>query len=283
MNYETKSLINIINNNKGSDKSLWQALTVKLTRQQGNKADRYLVNISFEKHLVKNIYSSKNDGCIGIDINQNHLAVVNLDNKGNLLGVNKYYYDLNHDNSHKNLNSISHTVKSLVKYAVNLNKPITIEKLDFSAKKLELRLNDYQVKSKNKQLSSFAYNKIITLIKARAEDNYLEVKEVNPSYTSLIGFCKYRLTNKISSHHAAAMVIGRRSLFSKSYQEKKISSTNKQIQVSVLPARNKLENSVYWKELKKELNKVNLIKESKLKVRLKPHVVTRVKSVSLFN
>ena len=56
--------------------------------------------------------------------------------------------------------------------AVKLNKPIVIEELDFSNKKKTLKsVNNKYIKSKNKQLSSFAYSKIIGLIKARAEDN----------------------------------------------------------------------------------------------------------------
>ena len=123
--------------------------------------DKYVVAISFEKQLIKKTYTSKDNGCLGIDINQDNLAISNLDNKGNLLNIYTYNYNLN-GNKHQNNNSISLAVKDLMLVAVKLNKPLVIEKLDFSAKKKSLKSSNNQyIKSKNKQLSSFAYSKII--------------------------------------------------------------------------------------------------------------------------
>ena len=255
VDYEVNTLKQIIVNNQSKNKELWQALTYKLIKQpnKSHNKDKYVVSISFEKHLIKQTYTSKNKGCIGVDINQDHLAVSNLDNKGNLLSIYTYEYDLN-GNKHQNNNSISLAVKELMLLSTKLNKPIVIEELDFSAKKksLKARIN----KSKNKQLSSFAYSKIIELIKARAEDNFIEVREVNPAYTSMIGSVKYSLRSRIDVHHGAAMCIGRKGLFGSSYKEKRISSRNRQIKSLVLPERNGLSSVVYWKELKE-----NMVKE----------------------
>ena len=253
IDYEVNTLINIIKNNNGKNKELWQALTYKLIKQKTKyNRDKYVVSISFEKHLIKQTYTSKTKGCIGVDINQDHLAVSNLDNKGNLLSIYTYEYDLN-GNKHQNNNSISLAVKELMLLSTKLNKPIVIEELDFSSKKksLKARIN----KSKNKQLSSFAYSKIIELIKARAEDNFIEVREVNPAYTSMIGSVKYSLRSRIDVHHGAAMCIGRKGLFGSSYKEKRISSRNRQIKSLVLPERNGLSSVVYWKELKENMVK----------------------------
>ena len=70
----------------------------------------------------------------------------------------------------------------------------------FSAKKKTLKagINKSKNKSKNKQLSSFAYSKIIELIRARAEDNFIEVREINPAYTSMIGNIKYSERSRIA-------------------------------------------------------------------------------------
>ena len=57
-------------------------MTYKLIKQKTkHNKDKYVVSISFEKHLIKHIYTSKTKGCLGVDINQDHLAVSNLDNK----------------------------------------------------------------------------------------------------------------------------------------------------------------------------------------------------------
>lgn len=265
LNYEVETLINIIKNNQSKDKELWQALTYKLTKQRTKyNINKYVVSISFEKHLIKHTYTSKNNGVIGVDINQNHLAVSNLDNKGNLLNIYTFEYDLN-GNKHQNNNFISLAVKDLMSVAIKLNKPIVIEELDFRVKKKSLKSSNNQyIKNKNKQLSSFAYSKIIELIKARAEDNYVEIKEVNPAYTSIIGSIKYSSRSRIDVHHSAAMCIGRKGLFNvyddklkliKEYKEKRISSKNKHIKNSNLPERNNLKLVVYWKELKENMMK----------------------------
>jgi IS605 OrfB family transposase len=152
--------------------------------------------------------------------------------------------------------------------SVKLNKPIVIEKLDFQAKKRTLKLsNNKYIKSRNKQLSSFAYSKVIELIKARAEDNYIEVREINPGYTSIIGSIKYSKRSRISVHHGAAMCIGRKGIFnkydenkklSKEYKERKISKRNSQIKSLYLPVRNNIKAVEYWKELKKNMSKKNI-------------------------
>ncbi len=263
LNHEVKTLINIIKNNNSKNEELWQPLTYKLIKQnsKSHNKNKYVISISFEKHLIKKTYTSKDKGCIGVDINQDHLAVSNLDNKGNLLTISTFEYDLNRS-VHQNNNSISLAVKELTKLSVELNKPIVIEYLDFSAKKKSLKAGIN--KRKNKKLSSFAYSKIIELIKARAEDNFIEVREVNPAYTSIIGHIKYSLRNKVSVHHGAAMCIGRRGLLNvynednkliKEHKEKRISSKNRQIKNSILPVRNELKSVVYWKELKENMIK----------------------------
>lgn len=282
LNYEVEALKQIIINNQSKNKDLWQALTYKLIKQpnKSHHKNKYVVSISFEKHLIKKTYTSKNNGCLGVDINQDHLAISNLDNKGNLLNIYTFNYDLN-GNKHQNNNSISLAVKDLIQLSVRLNKPIVIEELDFRTKKKSLKSsNNFSqskyIKARNKQLSCFAYSKIIELIKARAEDNYIEVKEVNPAYTSLIGSIKYSERSRIDVHHGAAMCIGRKGLFNttkvikvldketnknyekvviKEYKEKRISHKNlllnRQIKSSNLPERNNLSSVVYWKELKK--------------------------------
>ena len=277
LDYEFNTLKQIINNNQIDDKEIRQPLTVTLIKQKTkHNKDKYVVSISFEKHLIKQTYTSKTKGCIGVDINQDHLAVVNLDNKGNLLNIYTFNYDLN-GNKHQNNNSISLAVKELMKLSVELNKPIVIEQLDFIAKKKSLKASNSQyIKNKNKQLSSFAYSKIIELIKARAEDNFIEVREVNPAYTSMIGSIKYNNRSRIDVHHGAAICIGRKGLFNKitiikvldketkkevnkkvikEYKEKRISSRNRQIKSLVLPERNGLSSVVYWKELKENMVK----------------------------
>lgn len=133
VNHEVETLINIIKNNEGKNKGLWQALTYKLIKQpnKSHNKDKYVVAISFEKHLIKKTITRKTNSCLGVDINQDHLAVSNLDNKGNLIDIHTFNYDLS-GTKYQNENSIALAVKGLMEIVVKLNKPIVIEKLDFS-------------------------------------------------------------------------------------------------------------------------------------------------------
>ena len=111
--------------------------------------------------------------------------------------------------------SILKAVKQIIDYALLTKKPIVIEQLDFNRKrnllKEENTLYDSKAdKKKNRILSSFAYSMMIATIKQLAYRNGIAVYEVNPAYTSLIGYIKYAKKYGISRHMAAAYVIARR-------------------------------------------------------------------------
>ncbi|MDC3426042.1 IS200/IS605 family accessory protein TnpB-related protein, partial [Aquibacillus sp. 3ASR75-11] len=97
----------------------------------------------------------------------------------------------------------------LVNVAEKLKKPIAMEKLDTTTSKAS---HPYGNKKANLRLSMFAYNKMTTAIKARAEKVGIAVFEVNPAYTSQIGKIKYMKRFGISIHEAASMVIARRAM-----------------------------------------------------------------------
>ena len=61
-------------------------------------------------------------------------------------------------------------------------------------------------------MSMFAYNKMISAIKARAEKMGVAVIDVNPAYTSQMGKMKYMRRFGISIHEAASFVIARRAM-----------------------------------------------------------------------
>ena len=162
-----------------------------------------------------------------------------------------------------------------------------IEKLDFSQKKKELKSysNNGFIKSYNTMLSSFAYRKIIELIKSRSYDKGIEVIEVNPAYTSKIGKFKYQNKYKLTTHQSAAFVIARRGLLSYSktitvkdkngvVKEKTILVVNKEKTISnqlskyysfELPDRTvQRKENIYWKDIE-----LNYLKEKRHRLSLK--------------
>ncbi len=265
-NDKNNLLLNILNNN------LKQAITYRFYKDY--KKNTYQIFISLDKSKQKpQRISNKQIGTIGIDINADHLSIAETDRFGNLIKAFDVQLNLKDKSSNQSLDNIACAVKKITDYAVSKSKPIVIEKLDFSSKKKELKSGfDKQY---NVMLSSFAYSKIIELIKNRSYDKGIEVIEVNPAYTSKIGKFKYQNKYKLTTHQSAAFVIARRGLLSytkvilgKDNKDKTIIVINKEKTISNqlskyypfdLPVRNnQKQDNIYWKE-----NEQNYLKAKK--------------------
>jgi transposase, IS605 OrfB family, central region len=103
---------------------------------------------------------------------------------GNLLGEEKISLDLAGKTSAQVKAALGDAVKQIVDQARERGVPIAVEKLDFSEQKKRLR---EQSKAYARMLSSFAYALFFSLLLRRAARRGVEVKCVNPAYTSVIG------------------------------------------------------------------------------------------------
>ena len=166
------------------------------------------VFISFSK--VKSFSDLDYSGCIGIDINVNHLALAETDRHGNLVCKKTFPLNLYGKSKEQTKALIGDVSADIVDFAKSCNKPIVLEKLDFSRKKASL--NRRQKKKSARMLSSFAYSKIIETIQGRAFEQDIPVHQVNPAYTSIIGKVNYCRKYGLSSHLGAAFIIARRYL-----------------------------------------------------------------------
>jgi len=97
-----------------------------------------------------------------------------------------------------------------IQYAKKTQKTIVIENLDFQRKKSQLK--EQHNPTHSRLLSSFAYSHIKNGLYSRGWKEGVEIAEVNPAYTSVIGRVKFSKRYGLSVHHAAALVIGRRHL-----------------------------------------------------------------------
>lgn len=241
----------IINNNLSKDKLLWQAITYRFYRN--NERNTWQIFISIDKSKIKpEIISDKMRGRIGVDINKDHLSVVEIDDSGNLIKVFDIQLNLEGKASNQAKNNIALAIKELTEYAKDKAKGIVIEDLDFSAKKKELESGIN--KNYNKMLSSFCYKKIKQLLLSRAMDKGIEIYEINPAFTSMIGKLKYQQRYKLSTHQAAALVIARRGFSIKKERHIALKNTNKPF--CVLPVRNTYKTEgLYWKAINEVLVK----------------------------
>ena len=172
---------------------------------------RVLISLDRSKQAPNIKTMPKAMGVIGIDINAAHISVAETDRFGNLVTRFDIPVDCKDKTSDQSKNIIALAVKDIIKFADDVDKAIVVEDLDFVAKKKALTSGvnkDYNV-----MLSSFAYNRIITNIHARALDKGIEVIDVNPAYTSAIGRLKYQGKKKLTTHQAAAYVIARRGMY----------------------------------------------------------------------
>jgi IS605 OrfB family transposase len=189
---------------KPTIKRIGSALSYRFVRDDKG----WRVFVSCEAPSVKHTTSSRL-GAIGVDINADHLAVSEVDRFGNLVQshrINLHTYGKTTDQA-KAL--IGDAAVQIAQMALSSSKPIIIEKLDFSKKKAELEATH---KPLARMLSSFACNKVISSVRAAAFRRGVEVIEVNPAYTSVIGAVNHAQVKGISVHMGAAMAIARRGM-----------------------------------------------------------------------
>lgn len=153
------------------------------------------------------IVSFKLAGAIGVDINEDCLAVSEIDRFGSLAKTQVVSLVTYGKSTGQAKAMVGDAVKQIVAQAVTARKPIVIEKLDFKKKRAEL---EAEHPGRARMPSSLSYNKIILQIHSAAYLAGIEVIEVNPAYTSIIGAVNYAKGYGISIHQGAAFAIARR-------------------------------------------------------------------------
>ena len=148
-------------------------------------------------------------GSVGVDVNADHLAVSEVDRFGNLIDARRIDLPVYGKSTEQTKAIISEAVISVSSQAKKAAKPIVIEVLDFQKKKAQLEAQDPKYA---RMLSSFACNKVASSIHSIAFKDGVEVLEVNPAYTSVIGAVNYAQPKGISVHMGAALAIARRGL-----------------------------------------------------------------------
>ena len=155
------------------------------------------------------VATDRRRGTIGVDLNADHLAVAETDASGNY--VNAWRVPLvTYGKSQSQAEAlIGDAVASVVQYAKEVGKPIVIEKLDFRQKKAALEGESCKY---SRMLSSFSYGKVKAYFVSRGYRQGVEVHQVNPAYSSVIGRVKFMERYGLTVHQAAALVLARRLL-----------------------------------------------------------------------
>jgi IS605 OrfB family transposase len=145
-------------------------------------------------------------GCIGVDINVDHLAVAEVDRFGNLVDARRFELPTRGKSSEQTRAIVGDVVAAVAALAKAKGKPLAMEMLDFQKKKAELEAVDA---ARARLLSSFVFSKVAAGLRSACLRAGVEVIEVNPAYTSVIGAVNHAQRRGISVHQGAACAIAR--------------------------------------------------------------------------
>ena len=155
------------------------------------------------------VVTDRGRGAVGVDINADHLAVCETDASGNPVHSFSVPLVTYGKSQHQAEAIIGDAVASVVAYARVAGKPIVIEKLDFRQKKAAL---EGESRKYSRMLSGFSYGKIKAYFISRGYREGVEINQVNPAFSSVIGRVKFMERYGLSVHQAAALVLARRLL-----------------------------------------------------------------------
>lgn len=205
-----------------------------------NHGAYFIIKAIFEETLDKKYFLGDTSiGTIGLDINLNHFALTEIDSHGNIVGINKINYDLRGKTKNQRIHIIREKAKEIMSLCLQANKTLIIEKLDFE--KTRSNMDDYSKKRK-KQINEFAYQSIIQAIQSRANKLKIETYQINPAYTSIIGYLKYSKAKGLSTHFCAAYVIARKGM---GFNEK----ITKQLSKTLTPRQKRLSTNQKWEAI----------------------------------
>ena len=197
-------------------------------------------------------------GAVGVDINADHLAVCETDASGNYVHAFRALLVTYGKSYHQAEAIIGDAVAQVVAYAREAGKPIVIEKLDFRQKKAVL---EGESRKYSRMLSSFSYGKINAHFISRGHRQGVEVHQVNPAFSSVIGRVKFMERYGLSVHQAAALVLARRLLgCSERIPRRWVAPVGKGVQVAfTVPARKRVKHVwTYWGAVLGQLRPVRL-------------------------
>ncbi|MBS3933841.1 MAG: IS200/IS605 family accessory protein TnpB-related protein [Truepera sp.] len=202
--YGQPEMVAAIGRNLSADQADWQPISYRFMRDE--KGWRVFVTVSLPRVKLNSDYRL---GVIGIDLNADSLAVTETDRCGNPLTSFAVPCVTYGKSASQRKAVIGEAVKQIIAFAKAKGKPLVVERLDFEKKKAALEQESPRYA---RMLSSLAYRQLQAIIRARAFDAGIQVFEVNPAFTSVIGRYKFQHRYGLSAHTAAALVIGRRSL-----------------------------------------------------------------------
>ena len=133
------------------------------------------------------IITNAKNGSIGVDQNPLCIAAASLKPDGNYEDIYLHRLVQGHRSAEQAEHELSQVVCSLVDLAILTKRPIVIEDLNFKQLQKELKSRGL-----NRLISRFKYSLFRKLLYGRAAKFGVDIIEVNPAYSSIIGWLKDR-------------------------------------------------------------------------------------------
>ena len=226
------------------------------------------------------VITDQRRGAIGVDLNADHLAVVETDASGNCINAWREPLVTYGKSQHQAEAIIGDAVAGVVAYAREAGKPIVIERLDFRQKKAQL---EGASRKYSRMLSSFSYGKIKAFFLSRGYRQGVEVHQVNPAFSSVIGRVKFMERYGLSVHQAAALVLARRLLgCSERIPRRWVAPIGNGVQVAfTVPARKRVKHVwTYWRAVAGQLRPALAAQHRLGRRRRRPNPVQATRAVA---
>ena len=175
----------------------------------GNNREYIVPSVIIEEETDPYINYDYSNGAISIDINSDHIAYSEIDDKGNLIDHGIFKMNLYKKNSNQAKQIINDTMAKISKLCIDSNKPLIMEDINTKSSKAKQR---YEPKKKNRVSSLFAYKKITNGMISQSKKHKFNILFIDPSYTSFIGKLKFMRSYGLSIHEAASYTIGLKGL-----------------------------------------------------------------------
>lgn len=189
-------------------KEIIEALATKTALSYRFKKDKkgWRVFVSLAREGAKALTTDCN-GAIGLDVNSDHLALVETDKHGNPIDKKTIPLVTYGKTKAQAQAMIGDACKEVIALCKEKGKILVIEQLDFKKKKITLKDLPHKLA---RMLSSFSYGQVLSGLERKGFCEGVEVHSVNPAMTSIIGRIKFSKRYGLSSHHGAALCIARR-------------------------------------------------------------------------
>ena len=199
------------------------------------------------------VVTDRRRGAIGVDLNADHSGGRGDRCLGKLPNAWRVPLVTYGKSTHQAEALIGDAVAGVVEYAKDVGKPIVIEELDFRQKKAVLEGTSRRY---SRMLSSFSYGKVKAYFLSRGYREGVEVHQVNPAYSSVIGRVKFMERYGLSVHQAAALVLARRLLgCSERIPRQRVAPVGNGVHVAfTVPARKRVKHVwTYWGAISRQL------------------------------